>query len=190
MAKFYLEDGTIASYDQLVANYYRDKLINQYYERRWRTMMEQSKNEFEGSTIKEPAVNGWNKVIVGTKYNSDGSPDMSNVSDGYHTFSELYKHRSILFAVLLQQLSDTWNSERVLEPWWSEKHQDGTMYDDMFVAGITDKNGNYVMSYHFEKEFKELFENSNIPKLERAPFYPGTNPEEELEALKNIVFDL
>lgn len=61
------------------------------------------------------------------------------ISDGYHTFRELYEHRMTLFQALLNEMAST-NSRSQYEildyrnVWKSRKHSDGTMYDNMFIA--------------------------------------------------------
>ena len=44
-----------------------------------------------------------------------------NISDGYHTFDELYYHRMILFSVICNQ-----NKKLAWKSWL---HDDGTMFD-------------------------------------------------------------
>lgn len=67
--------------------------------------------------------------------------DTNNVSDGYHTFGELYDHRCILYISLLQAIS-TINSlrEDVEEKhpfiWRTRTHSDGSpSYPGWFVLG-------------------------------------------------------
>jgi hypothetical protein len=52
---------------------------------------------------------------------------IGNLSDGYHTFNELYHHRAILFSVICNGLPE--NS------WKSKLHDTGDMYDGMFIVG-------------------------------------------------------
>lgn len=85
-------------------------------------------------------------------------------SDGYHTFDELYMHRTNLFAVICR-----------LNPgcsWVSDRHEDGSMFDGMFIAGITTPQGCYT--YHCEDEYRELFKGVKV--LESAPTYDGHLP--------------
>ena len=85
---------------------------------------------------------------------------IGEVSDGYHTFNELYLHRYTLFAVLCNTYrSDAWKSMR---------HADGSMYDDYFIAGIQTPAG--MVTYHIELLHWDLFD---VPELERAPEYDG-----------------
>lgn len=54
--------------------------------------------------------------------------ETGELSDGYHTFNELYYHRAVLFSVICNQNKDI--------AWKSKLHSDETMYDGMFIVGI------------------------------------------------------
>jgi hypothetical protein len=90
-------------------------------------------------------------------------PDMGEVSDGYHTFNELYYHRMILFSVICNQ-----NQERAWKSW---KHHDGTMYDNYFIVGVTTESGDYT--YHYHKDYWERFK---VRELDLAPEWDGHQP--------------
>lgn len=85
------------------------------------------------------------------------------ISDGYHTFDELYYHRMMLFAVICKAYKDN--------AWKSWKHDDGSMYDDYFIVGITTPEGNYT--YHYNKKHWNMFD---VNELEFAPKYDGHTP--------------
>lgn len=85
------------------------------------------------------------------------------ISDGYHTFGELYYHRCALFSVICNMHKD--------KAWKSKQHEDGTMFDDMFIVGITTPEGDY--SYHYHLEFWDVFQ---VPELEHAPEFDGHQP--------------
>lgn len=87
------------------------------------------------------------------------------ISDGYHTFEELYYHRMMLFAVICGQNQD--------KAWKSWKHHDGTMYDDYFIVGIETPNGSFT--YHYHKDNWNMFEVLEIP---HAPEWDGHTPED------------
>lgn len=87
------------------------------------------------------------------------------ISDGYHTFDELYYHRMILFSVICKA--------HTLKSWKSRKHDDGTMYDDYFIVGIETAEGSYT--YHYHKDYWELFE---VREVELAPVWDGHKPED------------
>lgn len=89
--------------------------------------------------------------------------DSGSISDGYHTFDELYDHRMHLFAVICNQ-----NKEL---SWKSKLHHDNTMYDDYFIVGITTPQGNYT--YHYHIDHWDMF---NVKELDKAPEWDGHKP--------------
>lgn len=92
--------------------------------------------------------------------------DIGETSDGYHTFNELYEHRTALFATLCNMRSDI--------SWKSMKHDDGTMYDGMFVAGIETPDGQYT--YHCDMKYLYMF--AYTPEVDKAPPYDGHQPKD------------
>ncbi len=71
-------------------------------------------------------------------------PDnVGEVSDGFHTFNELYDHRIALFLALAKQLKLGWKSHL---------HSDGSSYGGWFIVGLTLPNG-YDITYHLPKEY-------------------------------------
>lgn len=85
------------------------------------------------------------------------------ISDGYHTFDELYEHRMILFSVILNSNKDI--------AWKSKLHDDGTMFDDYFIVGITTEEGDYTYHYHIDNW--NMFD---VKELEYAPKWDGHQP--------------
>lgn len=107
----------------------------------------------------------------------DGSlKSAGEISDGYHTFSELYHHRAILFATILN------NPMFAPIAWKSKLHEDGTMYDGMFIVGIETPKGQ--ASYHYDIEpYWEMFK---VKELEHAPHFDGYTPAESIERIKSL----
>lgn len=91
--------------------------------------------------------------------------DCGAVSDGDHTFSELYRHRAILTAALFNAHSEMC--------WKSKRHHDGSMYDGYFIAGVNTPYGQ--ATYHYELSCWDMF---NVPELDHAPEWDGHTPEE------------
>ncbi len=60
------------------------------------------------------------------------------VSDGYHTFDELYEHRCTLFLALMKAHPTI--------SWISTRHHDGSSFGDWFIAGIRAPTGD--VTYH------------------------------------------
>lgn len=102
------------------------------------------------------------------------SKHKGDISDGYHTFNELYDHRAALTAALFKSLpSDT--------VYKSKKHHDGTMYDGMFIVGAN-LPGIGEISYHYDLDpWWDVF---NIREVENSPEWDGHTPNDVIERLK------
>ncbi len=92
-------------------------------------------------------------------------PDAGSVSDGYHTFDELYNQRAILFATIVNSHLDI--------SWKSFKHEDGHYcFDkngDWFIVGIDTPEGSYT--YHYETDkYWDIFK---CPVLEFGKHWDG-----------------
>ena len=61
-----------------------------------------------------------------------------SVSDGFHTFDELYAHRHLLFLNFMRLCTE--------RAWVSRRHSDGTKIEGWFIAGIELPTGQ--ISYH------------------------------------------
>jgi hypothetical protein len=103
----------------------------------------------------------------------DLADDTEKISDGYHTFDELYYHRMILFSIICNQNKEI--------SWKSWLHADGSMYDDYFIVGITTPKGNY--SYHYHKDYWDKFQ---VQELHNAPEWDGHKPS-DIERLYSIL---
>lgn len=93
----------------------------------------------------------------------DNTIEAGKVSDGYHTFDELYYHRMILFSVICNTYKD--------KAWKSWLHHDGTMFNDYFIVGIETEEGQY--SYHYHQDYWDMFK---VIELEYAPEWDGHQP--------------
>ena len=101
-----------------------------------------------------------------------------DISDGYHTFGELYHHRAILFSVICNTYKD--------KAWKSLLHDDGTMFDgDMFIVGVETPQGQYTYHYHINP-YWDIFD---VQELEKAPVYDGHLPSHLLRLFSLIERD-
>lgn len=103
----------------------------------------------------------------------NGNDDKGNISDGYHTFNELYYHRMILFSVICNQ--------NKLRAWKSQLHYDRTMYEDYFIVGIETDKGQATYHYHMKD-----WEHFKVLELDRAPEWDGHTSNDVLERLKSL----
>ena len=98
-------------------------------------------------------------------------PSTCKLSDGYHTFDELYEHRTALLAVLAKNNPLAYKSK---------KHHDGTMYDNMFIVGI---NYDKPITYHCEMEYWDKFQ---CKEVESAPEWDGHTPDDVVQRLFEV----
>ena len=108
------------------------------------------------------------------------------VSDGYHTMSELYEHRYALFCALcniIDYAQPVFPFEGTFFIWKSAIHFDGTMYKGHFIAGIRLPKGEQI-TYHLPDKYWGHLQGITI--LERAPEYDGHTSKDVLERLMKI----
>lgn len=102
---------------------------------------------------------------------------IGDVSDGYHTFNELYHHRAILFSVICNTFKD--------KAWKSKKHDTGDMYDGMFIVGIETPQGQ--ATYHYDiNPYWDMFK---VKELPNAPKWDGHTPEEAIRRISILQVD-
>lgn len=101
--------------------------------------------------------------------------DVGAVSDGYHTLSELYEHRYVLFVVLCKYTRDL--------AWRSRLHHDGSMYAGYFILGLYTEPGRQI-TYHLPMRFWD--QTRGIQELDRAPEFDGHSSDDVLARLKML----
>ena len=79
-----------------------------------------------------------------------GISEIDDLSDGFHTFRQLYYQRMMLFATIVKQNKD--------KAWKSLRHEDGELCFDggWFIVGIDTPEGSYT--YHYENKYFDLFD--------------------------------
>lgn len=91
------------------------------------------------------------------------------ISDGYHTFGDLYEHRRALTAALAAALPDCC--------WRSKAHHpdDSPMFEGgYFIVGI-DLPGVGTITYHYKLSHWDDF--AGVPELPHAPKWDGAAPD-------------
>ena len=108
--------------------------------------------------------------------------DKQQISDGYHTFAELYEHRHLLTCLLGSNIN--------VAGWKSKRHEDGTMYPDSFIVGISVADSRFydeLVRYHMPLEFWDLFITYDI--LDVAPRWDGATSSDYLNRIRLFLKD-
>lgn len=112
--------------------------------------------------------------------NAHAEDTRGQLSDGYHTFDELYEHRIILFIALCHVITNSANTPVPdYVPWKSRKHSDGSEWDGWFVAGIGKEKGS-MLTYHLPNR---LWNKIWVEELTTAPEFDGHTPTDVLKRL-------
>lgn len=106
--------------------------------------------------------------------------DVQDVSDGYHSFRELYQHRCTLFAALCQAYAS--------RAWRAKLHHDGTGFDGWFIAGLAVPlpGGDKHITYHLPMSDWHLFDDVYDTR-ERAPEWDGHTAEDVVQRLRSWI---
>lgn len=106
--------------------------------------------------------------------------DKGEISDGYHTFNELYEHRNLLFILCAKMISELGPISRDAI-WKSRFHYDGSDYPGWFILGIGMKQGEQI-TYHLpDREWEHC---SFAKTLQRAPKWDGHTSQDILSRLR------
>lgn len=114
------------------------------------------------------------------------------ISDGYHTFDELYDHRITLYIAWCKKMQDWVYSpgerNQFLDGynkhvWRSRVHSDGTGYDGWFLLGVFRQEGKQI-TYHVPNERWD--ETGFAQSLEVAPEFDGHTSANVLERIKKL----
>lgn len=103
--------------------------------------------------------------------------DKGEMSDGYHTFNELYEHRFMLFRALGNIFDGNC--------WKSKKHGDGNdVYPGWFIAGMeTPEPAKRQITYHIPLRLWDKFREEEWKVLEQAPAWDGHTSKDVIERL-------
>lgn len=102
--------------------------------------------------------------------------NIGEVSDGYHTFNELYEHRVSLFIALMKSHFNL--------SWISLLHNDGSFLEGWFVAGMHLPSGD--ITYHLPMWRWDYLKSIGILVLENAPEWDGHTSNNVIHRLDNF----
>lgn len=95
------------------------------------------------------------------------------VSDGYHTFNELYRHRCLLFCMTLIGAAESFKSS---------KHSDGSEWEGWFIAGAKLPGG--WITYHLPNSMWLL---CPAPEVSAAPEWDGHTPNDACDRMEQFL---
>ena len=107
--------------------------------------------------------------------------DKGNISDGYHTFNELYEYRLLYNASMFNEFA----KQNLYDVHKSKLHSDGTIPfgdENWFVVQAELPNGQ--ISNHYEMKDWDLFQ---IPIKEKANPYDGHTPHDVAKRLREFL---
>lgn len=105
--------------------------------------------------IKEANAEGAYGYVDAEQIANAPTIDVEKISDGYHTFADLYEQRLILSATLAKNNPHAWKSKR---------HEDGSVPfgGGWFIMGFDTDEGCYT--YHYELKDWDLFQCKELDK--------------------------
>lgn len=122
----------------------------------------------------------WNAVTK-TLEKLEYIEDKGNISDGYHTFNELYEYRLLYNASMFNELA----KQGLYDVHKSRKHSDGAVPfgdDNWFIVQAELPTGQ--ISNHYEMKDWELFK---VPEKEKANQYDGHTPQDVAKRLRDFL---
>jgi hypothetical protein len=101
--------------------------------------------------------------------------DTNKISDGYHTFEDLYEHRIELWIAFLNEVQNN--------TWKSKKHSDGSIWKGWFIAGLGKEKGEQI-TYHLPiKYWSKLW---GADTLSKAPEFDGHTSKDVIKRLQSL----
>lgn len=107
----------------------------------------------------------------------DSSTTKGGISDGTHSFDELYDHRCLLFLMVMDA--------HPAESWFSKKHDDGEKWDGWFICGTELPTG--TITYHLPDKMYPLAMKTGAKELEQGKPWDGHTSKDVLTRLTNYL---
>lgn len=103
---------------------------------------------------------------------AESNIDRGQVSDGYHTFGELYEARCLLFVALIQAHKD--------KAWRASRNADGAKWEGWFVCGIQPQAGSQI-TFHLPEKFWTTLD--GIETHDMNPYFDGHSSKDVIDRL-------
>ena len=103
---------------------------------------------------------------------------VGEVSDGFHTFNELYDHRCLLFLALMKACPE--------HSWFSLVHDNGEVWSGWFIAGMALPTGKAI-TYHISETYFQLARATGAKELMQAPKWDGHTSKDVIARLFELL---
>lgn len=120
------------------------------------------------------------------RYKSNPSFQPGEISDGYHTFNELYDHRIMLFIGFAKAYCKLkrFTLAKTKMVWKSKRHSDDSSFDGWFVMGIGESKGEQI-TYHLPNRYWNHCDFAM--ELLKAPEFDGHSSKDVLQRLEDLI---
>lgn len=121
-----------------------------------------------------------NPYTINVREILDDMEDKGNISDGYHTFNELYEYRLLYNASMFNELA----KQRLYDVHKSKRHSDG---EECFGGGwfiVQAQLPTGQISNHYKMKDWDLFQ---IPEKEKANIWDGHTPQDVAKRLRDFL---
>lgn len=111
--------------------------------------------------------------------------DTNFISDGYHTFGELYEHRIVLFIALCREMANNpaYQDGQKSKIWRSMAHSDGSAWKGWFIMGLGIEQGEQI-TYHLPIHY---WEKTNFAEtIAQAPSFDGHSSNDVLQRISKL----
>lgn len=107
-----------------------------------------------------------------------------NISDGYHTFNELYAQRIALFKLICYLWYLGGGDREPDDVWKAKLHNDGSSFEGWFIAGLFREPGKQI-TYHIPMS---EWDSWPADAFEKAPHaFDGHTSEDVLKRLSDLI---
>jgi len=115
------------------------------------------------------------------------SDAIGGLSDGYHTFDDLYEHRITLYIALCKTMANKRyygsDGNRQLGVWKSRRHSDGSVWDGWYLLGIFSEPGEQI-TYHLPTSRWDACDFAQ--EVDAAPPFDGHTSSDVLQRISNL----
>ena len=101
------------------------------------------------------------------------------VSDGYHTFTDLYNHRIGLFLLVISLLK---KSNKEIKIWYADSEE-----INWYIVGIDFEDDKKIISYHVPNNVKEYLDKMNVEYLDKLPPFDGCDSNCNLKRIYEMI---